>query len=207
MKESEASVFSGTFSILAISPDFKLMGVAVASGSPSVGNRVPHAKPGVGVVATQAYTNVIYGLKGLELMTQGLSPQQTLDELLREDSNSELRQVAIMDFKGRAAVFTGALVSKHHAEFVGRNCVAVGNMLSKREVISRMAEKFENTTGDLALRLADALAVGSESGGDRRGEISAALTVVSSEKTIIKIKVDMHANPVRELRNKLKLQS
>ncbi len=206
MKESEASVFFGTFSILTISPDSKLMGVAVASGSPSVGDRVPHAKPGIGVVATQAHTNIIYGVKGLELMTQGLSPQQTLDKLLREDSESKLRQVAIMDFKGRTAVFTGALVSGHHAEFVGRTCVALGNMLSTREVIDRIVEKFENTNGDLALRLADALKVGSESGGDRRGEISAALTVVSSEKTIVKIKVDVHANPVRELRNKLKFQ-
>ncbi|MDI6903930.1 MAG: DUF1028 domain-containing protein [Candidatus Bathyarchaeia archaeon] len=33
---------TGTFSILAISPDSKLMGVAVASGSTSVGDRVPH---------------------------------------------------------------------------------------------------------------------------------------------------------------------
>lgn len=206
MKGQEAGLSSGTFSILAISPDFKLMGVAVASGSPSVGDRVPHAKPGIGVVATQAYTNIIYGVKGLEFMARGLSPQQTLNELLQEDSDSELRQVAIMDFKWRTAAFTGASVPKHHAEFVGRTCVALGNMLSKREVISRMVEMFENTNGDFALRLADALMIGSEC-NDRRGEISAALTVVSSEKTIIKIKVDVHTNPVKELCNRLKFQN
>ena len=65
----------GTFSILAISPDSRLMGVAVASGSISVGDRVAYAKPGVGVIATQAYTNVAYGIKGLELMENGLSPK------------------------------------------------------------------------------------------------------------------------------------
>lgn len=207
MKEQEDGLSCGTFSILAISPDFKLMGVAVASGSPSVGDRVPHAKPGIGVVATQAYTNIIYGVKGLEFMARGLSPQQTLNELLREDSDSELRQVAIMDFKGRTAVFTGALVPKYHAEFVGRTCVALGNMLSKREAISKMVEKFENTNGDFALRLADALVIGSEGGGDRRGEISAALTIVSSEKTIVKIKVDVHTNPVKELCSRLEFQN
>ena len=76
----------GTFSILAISPDSRLMGVAVASGSTSVGDRVPHAKSGVGVIATQAYTNVAYGIKGLELLANGLSPKGVLDRLLMEDS-------------------------------------------------------------------------------------------------------------------------
>ena len=68
---------TGTFSILAISPDSKLMGVAVASGSTSVGDRVPHARPGVGVIATQAYTNVAYGINGLELLTKGLTCQKS----------------------------------------------------------------------------------------------------------------------------------
>lgn len=70
---------TGTFSILTISPDSRLMGVAVASGSTSVGDRVPHAKPGVGVIATQAYTNVAYGIKGLELLAKGLSPKEAFD--------------------------------------------------------------------------------------------------------------------------------
>jgi uncharacterized Ntn-hydrolase superfamily protein len=43
----------GTFSILAISKSGKLMGVAVASGSTAVGLRVPHALPGVGVIANR----------------------------------------------------------------------------------------------------------------------------------------------------------
>lgn len=87
----------GTFSILAISFDSKVMGVAVASGSTSVGDMVPHAKPGVGVIATQAYTNVAYGIKGLELLRKGLAPTKALNRLLMKDPEKELRQVAIMD--------------------------------------------------------------------------------------------------------------
>jgi len=193
----------GTFSILAISPDSRLMGVAVASGSTSVGDRVPHAKLGVGVIATQAYTNVAYGIKGLELLANGLSPKDVLDRLLMEDSGRELRQVVIMDFKRRKAVFTGAKIPEFYGEIVGESYVVVGNLLAEKEVVKSMAEEFERSSGDLAWRMAKALKAGSEYGGDRRGEKSAALIVVSTEKVEVEIKVDKHVNPIGELFQKL----
>jgi uncharacterized Ntn-hydrolase superfamily protein len=61
--------------------------------------RVPHAKLGIGVIATQAYTNVIYGIKELELLMKGLPPQKALRTLLGEDADRNLRQVATMDLK------------------------------------------------------------------------------------------------------------
>jgi len=193
----------GTFSILAISPDYRLVGVAVASGSTSVGDRVPHAKLGVGVIATQAYTNVAYGIKGLELLANGLSPKDVLDRLLMEDSGRELRQVVIMDFKRRKAVFTGAKIPEFYGEIVGESYVVVGNLLAAKEVVKSMAEEFERSSGDLAWRMAKALKAGSECGGDRRGEKSAALIVVSTEKVEVEIKVDKHVNPIGELFQKL----
>ena len=129
----------GTFSILTMSPSSKLMGVAVASGSASVGDRVPHAKPGVGVIATQAHTNVAYGIKGLELLTKGLSPKEVLDMLSMEDPSRDLRQVAIMDFNGRKAVFTGAKAPEFRGEIAGENCVVIGNLLAGKQVVSSMA--------------------------------------------------------------------
>jgi len=193
----------GTFSILAISPDSGLMGVAVASGSTSVGHRVPHAKLGVGVIATQAYTNVAYGIKGLELLANGLSPKDVLDRLLMEDLGRELRQVAIMDFNGRKAVFTGVNAPEFRGEIVGESYVVVGNLLARKEVVKSMAEEFERSSGDLAWRMAKALKAGSECGGDRRGEKSAALIVVSTEKVEVEIKVDKHVNPIGELLQKI----
>jgi uncharacterized Ntn-hydrolase superfamily protein len=194
---------TGTFSILAISPDSKLMGVAVASGSTSVGDRVPHAKPGVGVIATQAYTNVAYGIQGLKLLAKGLSPKEALDRLLMEDPELELRQVAVMDFKRRKAVFTGAKAPEFRGEIVGEDYVVVGNLLSEKEVASSMAKEFECSCGDLAWRMTKALKAGSESGGDRRGEKSATLIVVGTEKVEVEIKVDKHVNPIEELFRKL----
>lgn len=192
-------VKTGTFSILAISPDSKLIGVAVASGSTSVGDRVPHAKPGVGVIATQAFTNVAYGIRGLELMTSGLSPKEALSKLLMEDSGRELRQVAIMDFKKRKVVFTGASVPDWHGEVMGKDYVVIGNLLAGKNVVLGIAEEFEKKSGELAWRMAKALKAGSESGGDRRGETSAALIVVDRKKVKVKIKVDEHKTPIEEL--------
>ncbi|MCK4425027.1 DUF1028 domain-containing protein, partial [Candidatus Bathyarchaeota archaeon] len=188
----------------AISGDSKLMGVAVASGSTAVGDRVPHARPGIGVVATQAYTNVAYGIKGLELLTNGLSPREALDRLLKEDSKRELRQVAIMDFKRRRAVFHKTVVSCWSGEATGEDYVVVGNLLAGKRVASSIAEGFERTCGDLGLRMVKALEAGSESGGDRRGERSAALVVVGLEKVEVKIKVRSHRSPIKELTRKLR---
>lgn len=193
----------GTFSILAMSPSSKLMGVAVASGSTSVGDRVPHAKPGVAVIATQAYTNVAYGTKGLELLANGLSPEEALDRLLMEDPERELRQVAVMDFDGRKAVFTGIKAPQFRGEIAGEDYIVAGNLLAGKEVISSIAREFEESSGGLAWRMARALKAGSESGGDRRGEKSAALILVSTEKVEVEIKIDTHVNPVEELFRRL----
>jgi uncharacterized Ntn-hydrolase superfamily protein len=196
---------TGTFSILAISSDSKLMGVAVASGSTSVGDRVPYARPGVGVIATQANTNIAYGINGLELLTKGLAPKEALQRLLMEDPENELRQVAIMDFKKRKAVFTGAKTPKFHEELVGEDYIVIGNVLSDKKVVNSMAKKFENSGGDLAQRLTTALKAGKESGGDKRGEKSAALIVVDAEKVKAEIKIDVHEKPIEELCRKLRI--
>ncbi|MEM3695931.1 MAG: DUF1028 domain-containing protein [Candidatus Bathyarchaeia archaeon] len=196
----------GTFSILAISEDSALMGVATASGSTNVGDRVSHAKPGVGVIATQAYTNVAYGVKGLELLREGLSPDQALAKLLMEDSGRNMRQVAMMDFKRRKAVFTGGAVPEYYAEIVGEDYIVIGNLLSTKNVASSMAREFEASRGSLASRLVKALQAGSKSGGDKRGEKSSALIVVSSEKVEVEIKVGMHEQPIEELIRRLNSQ-
>ena len=74
-----------TFSIVARCPKTLALGVAVASASIAVGNRVPHIKAGVGAVATQAKTNVNYGIEGLKLLEMGFSPKEALKALLEKD--------------------------------------------------------------------------------------------------------------------------
>lgn len=189
----------GTFSILAISEDRRFMGVAVASGSTAVGSRVSHAMAGLGVIATQAYTNVAYGIEGLKLLAKGFSPEEALKKLLMEDLQREMRQVAIMDLAGRKAVFTGVEVPMWRGEIVGEDHIVIGNFLKNGKVLKSMADGFKSSRGELALRLLEALKAGSESGGDQRGEKSAALLIVNTAKVKLNLRVDEHKNPIHKL--------
>lgn len=204
MQAATSAQLNGTFSILAMSSYGKLMGVAVASGSTSVGDRVPHVKPSVGVIATQASTNVMYGVKGLHLLTLGFSPKEALNALLAEDAERDWRQVAIMDFQKQKAVFTGKSVPECWAEIVKENCVGIGNLLANSEVVSKMAESFESSRSNFALKLVEALKAGSEAGGDKRGERSAAIIVVDASRVVLKLKVNSHHKPIDELLRQLK---
>jgi uncharacterized Ntn-hydrolase superfamily protein len=60
-----------TFSIVAFDPQTEALGVAVQSKFLAVGALVPHARAGIGAVATQALADVTHGPRGLELMAQG----------------------------------------------------------------------------------------------------------------------------------------
>jgi uncharacterized Ntn-hydrolase superfamily protein len=121
-----------------------------------------------------------------------------------EDLQKEQRQVAIMDFKMRKATFTGVKAPDFRGEVVGKDYIVIGNLLTGKEVVNSMVEEFESSIGDLALRLSMALKAGSESGGDQRGEKSAALIVISARKMETKIKIDVHENPVAELCHRLR---
>jgi len=74
-----------TFSIVAHDPAARAWGVAVASKFLAAGALVSWARAGAGAVATQAFAKVGFGPAGLELMAGGLSAQETLDRLLRDD--------------------------------------------------------------------------------------------------------------------------
>ena len=58
----------------------------------SVGSVVPHARAEVGVVATQARGNILYGPKGLDLLAGGGAPEQVLEQLLRDDPDRKRRK-------------------------------------------------------------------------------------------------------------------
>ena len=64
-----------------------------------------------------------------------------------------------------------------------------------------MAKCFEEANGKLVFRLLEALKAGSESGGDKRGEKSAAITVVDEKDVLPKLRVDKSPNPIQELAN------
>ncbi|MFI5422286.1 MAG: DUF1028 domain-containing protein, partial [Nitrososphaerales archaeon] len=100
-----------TFSIIAIDRSNGDLGGAVASRLIGVGSLVTHVKPGLGVVATlTSRTRPVrfrYGLEGLNLLSQKLSAEEVLEQLLKVDDKTEEMQLSVIDVKGRVATFTG----------------------------------------------------------------------------------------------------
>lgn len=196
-----------TYSIVGFDPETEELGIAVQSRFLGVGAVVPWAKAGVGAVATQSFANTTFGVKGLELMESGLSVEETLEELVKNDEGKGLRQVGIVDAKGRSASFTGEDCYDWAGGIAGENFAAQGNILASEEVVTQMAETFERTKGEpLAERLLKALEKGQEAGGDRRGMQSAALLVVKEgagyggfNDRAVDLRVDDHKEPIKEL--------
>ena len=185
-------------------PKTSSLGVCTSSAAPAVRSRVPHVEAEVGAIATQANTNILYGINGLKLLKKGFSPQATLETLLKEDPDRETRQVIIIDKQGRTAAFTGKETLDWKGHIMGEDYVVAGNMLVGNRVIKAMAQTFEDSEGELAERLMKALEAGQEAGGDKRGKTSAALVVANKEYngscSFIDFKVNRHRNPVKELR-------
>jgi len=192
-----------TFSIVARCPKTLELGVCVSTAVPAVGNRVPHVEAGVGAVATQAHTNINYGIEGLRLLKGGFSPQTALEAMLKMDPDREFRQVSIIDAHGRTAAFTGKETQDWKGHRTGNDYAVAGNLLTGGEVLEAMAQTFEGSEGWLAERLMEALEAGQEAGGDRRGRVSAALLVASHSQTetgpILNLRIDEHPEPVKEL--------
>lgn len=197
----------GTYSIVAYDPVTKELGVAVQSRIVAVGAVVPFAKSGVGAVATQAWANVTYGPRGLELLAQGEAPEAVIQKLTADDELKAQRQVGIVNVKGESATYTGAECNASANGVRGENYACQGNILANDEVVKAMEKAFLETKGELALRLLAALDAGQAAGGDKRGMQSAALLVVREgwgygglNDRFRDLRVDEHAEPLKELR-------
>jgi uncharacterized Ntn-hydrolase superfamily protein len=196
-----------TYSIVAIDLEAEQWGVAVQSKFLSVGSVVPWAAPHIGAVATQAYANPRYGPNGLELLREGLSAQEVVDRLTSEDEGRDHRQLGVVDSKGNAATYTGKECMDWAGGRTGTGYAAQGNILVSGETVDAMAERFEGSSGPLAVRLIDCLAAAQAAGGDSRGQQSSALLVVQRDggyagmsDTVVELRVEDHELPIEELR-------
>ncbi len=198
--------FASTFSIVALDPETGELGIAVESKAFSVGSLVPWAMAGVGAVATQSLVNVSLGPKGLELLKNGLSPREVVEEFKKIDTRLDLRQLGIVDAQGRSHTYTGENCIPWAGGRTGKGYAIQGNILTGSEVVEEMERAFLETEGSLARRLVAALQAGQKAGGDARGKQSAALIIekegegragYGSRK--IELRVEDHPSPIEEL--------
>ena len=191
-----------TFSIVAYDSTFGMLGVAVSTKVPAVGAVCPFARAGVGAISTQAWTNPLLGVDGLDLLEQGYSAGEALRKLLDADPDPETRQIIAVDGEGRPAAHTGSETDPWKGHRTGNGYAVAGNMLVGEETITAMAEAFEASADEpLSERLLRALESGQAAGGDKRGRQSAALYVVKNEPyPYLDLRVDEHPDPVTEIR-------
>jgi uncharacterized Ntn-hydrolase superfamily protein len=202
-----------TYSIVARDPATGQLGVAVQSHWFSVGSVVPWAEAGVGAVATQSFVDPSYGKNGLDLMRAGTSAPEALKTLHAKDGGRDVRQVAMIDARGRVAAHTGAKDIPAAGHIVGTNFSVQANLMLNETVWPAMAKAYASAKGDLADRMMAALDAAQAAGGDIRGRQSAALIVVTGKPTgqawsdrLFDLRVDDHAEPLKELRRLLVMQ-
>jgi uncharacterized Ntn-hydrolase superfamily protein len=195
-----------TFSIVACDLEETAWGVAVASKFPAVGAVVPWVQAEAGAVATQSFANTSYGPRGLALMGTGFSAQETLERLLEDDPDKELRQVGLVDAKGGSATFSGGSCFAWAGGLSGKGYAIQGNILANDIVISEMEEAFLHASGNLPTRLHAALLAGDRAGGDKRGRQSAAIYIAKPKAGYggfvdrwLDYRVDDHEDPVPRL--------
>lgn len=170
-----------TYSIVARDPESGELGVAVQSQSFNTGAVVPWARPGVGAIATQSFSDRRYGYRGLELLAAGRAPEDALAELRNADELADFRQVGMIDGAGRIAQWTGARCVPEAGNARGDSWAAQGNLLASQQAWHAMGEAFDGIPGSLAQRLLAALDAAEATGGDWRGRGGAAIVVVPAE--------------------------
>ena len=175
-----SDAITATFSIVAVDPQTGVCGAAVASKYPAVGKVVPYVRAGVGAFCTQHHHVPRWGEQALDLLAAGNRPEAVFLELLRKDPSAEMRQLAIVDMQGRAAVHNPTKApdrSRYWGAISGRYYCCQGNTLTGRKVITEMARAYETTKSSLADRLMAALVAGDCAGGDHRGRLAAGIRV------------------------------
>jgi len=177
-------------------------GVAIASRFFAVGALCPHARGGVGALATQALVNPLYGPPGLEMLARGASADEVVRTLTGADAGRDHRQLHVIDTRGTTAAHTGSACIDWCGQLAGDGWSIAGNMLAGSRVIDDTAAAYEAARAlPLAERLLAALDAGDAAGGDKRGKQAAALLVVTTEDyPSLTLRVDDHPEPFLELR-------
>lgn len=205
MRQFDPSTFSNTYSIVARDPETGEMGVAVQTHQMGVGRLVPWMFPGIGAIATQSATNVSYGPMGLTMLQEGVSAEMVVKGLTATDADAEVRQLAVVDVNGGTYAFTGDACIPEAGHHIGEGYTVQANMMTRNTVVDAMREAFESAQGTLSERMIATLRAAQAEDGDIRGAQSAALQIVSGDRTvkawerIYDLRVDEHHNPVEEL--------
>lgn len=198
-----------TFSIVACDREAGFWGVAVQSRVVGAGSIVPAAEAEAGAVASQAWANVAFKRRGLELLRAGRSAEEVRAEFVATDPGIARRQFAIADRECRVAAFTGDSTNAWAGHRTGAGYSVQGNILTGADVLDAMARAYEAATAaglPFGERLLAALKAGQGAGGDSRGRQGAGLLIVKKDAgygggddVYARLQVEDHVEPILEL--------
>ena len=190
-----------TWSIIARDERTGRVGIIVATRFFAVGALVPHVETGTGAIATQAFTNPLYGPLGLGLLRAGLSASAAIAALTAADAGRDHRQLHAMDGRRGFAAYTGAACIAWCGHALRESYSVAGNMLAGPAVLADTVRGYDDHAGlPLGRRLIAAMRAGEAAGGDKRGKQSAALLIHDQEDyPLYDLRVDDHPDPLAEL--------
>ena len=193
-----------TFSLAGRCARTGMSGVAITTSSISVGSRCPHARAGVGAVATQNVTDPRLAGLVLDAMEAGQDAATAIAGVTQGREHIDYRQLTAVDRNGGTAHFTGGNILGTNAVSDDTDCIAAGNLLSSTAVPKAMTDAF---AADSSLHLAERLLRGLEAGiaaGGEEGPVHSAALVVAHEMPfyLVDLRVDWEDDdPVARLRD------
>ncbi len=167
-----------TFSLVARCPETGMFGLAISSSSPAVAARCSFARAGVGAVASQNVTDPSLGPATLDLMQDGLSAQQAVDEVIRHSEFTEYRQLLAIDGAGNTAIHSGPNSLGTWTQAKGVNVASGGNLLANDTIPQAIVDGFAAAQGHIGDRLIAAMRAGLAAGGEAGPVHSAGMKIV-----------------------------
>ncbi|POX37748.1 DUF1028 domain-containing protein [Streptomyces sp. Ru73] len=192
-----------TFSIAARCTRTGEFGVAVSSSSPAVAARCAYVRAGVGAACSQNVTDPRLGPELLDALAAGTGAGTAMARLAAAVRHVDWRQLTVIGASGEPAAYSGDRTLGVHAEAVGEDAVAAGNLLADPGVPAAMLAAFAaaDPAAPLARRLVEALAAGAAAGGEA-GPVHSAGLLVSGQVAwpVTDLRVDWSdGDPIAEL--------
>lgn len=167
-----------TFSLVARCAKTGMFGIAISSSSPAVAARCSFARAKVGAVASQNVTDPTLGPLTLDLMQNGLSAEQAIQNIQSIGKFIEYRQVLAIDETGSTSIHSGPNSLGIWTQAEGKDVAAGGNLLSNESIPQSIVDAFMSSEGHIGDRLIAAMRSGLKAGGEAGPVHSAGMKIV-----------------------------